>query len=254
MNSEKLSQYTLFQLAVVEQFCDLFKNMENGIPDRPHIYFGDKLRSAPLEFISAIDFERMVTNDGDNDSEWHVVFTHIGVCLVTRHVHDCQIELLPVADWPEAFTKTRENNRWRWMTDDGALDFVRQQILAAMSVNTYNYNVKEQFPTDLVRHTNIKMNYTVLADETGDEFAEILDWLLRNPAEDFWHGIMQFRICGIYSPVGVLRINNVVVVNSVPADHRQWAITWAKFQGIYNDDTDELFIRRCFQVVQSTNS
>ena len=260
MINEKLDTLTFFQLRVVEQFADMFEKINAcEEPDLDGGYLGDALRAIPEEFISPTDmmgFARYIDHAGDH--AWHVVFTDLGAGLVTRFGNTWMMELLPVILWPDAFVTARKSNRWRWLTTDSDqrsfVDFIKSQVLACMQVNTYNYNSCAPYETNLKRHSNVPFDYTVLSDETGYEFDEIINWLAANPDEQFWHNIMQYRICGSHAPVSVCRINNVVVVNSVPAEHRQWAITWAKLQGIYNDDTDELFIRRCFRLVQSTNS
>ena len=257
---EKLDTLTFFELRVVEQFADMFEKI--NAREEPHVdggYLGDALLAIPAEFVSSNDMHAYAADiDDAGDHAWHVVFTDLGAGLVTRFGHNWMMELLPVILWPDAFVTARKSNRWRWLTTDSDepsfVDFIKSQVLACMQVNTYNYNSSGPYETNLTRHTNVPFDYTVLSDETGYEFDDIIDWLASNPDQQFWHDIMQFRICGSHAPVSACRINNVVVVNSVPAEHRQWAITWAKLQGIYNDDTDELFIRRCFRVVQSTIS
>ena len=257
---EKLDTLTFFELRVVEQFADMFEKINSGEqPDLDSGYLGDALRAIPAEFVSLKDMHAYAADiDDAGDHAWHVVFNDLGAGLVTRFGDNWMMELLPVILWPDAFVTARQSNRWRWLTTDSDepsfVDFIKSQVLACMQVNTYNYNTSEPYVTNLTRHTNVPFDYTVLSDETGYEFDDILEWLASNPDEHFYHDIMQYRICGSHTPVSVCRINNVVVVNSVPADHRQWAITWAKLQGIYNNDTDELFIRRCFRVVQSTIS
>ena len=257
---EKLDTLTFFQLRVVEQFAEMFEKINaREEPDLDCGYLGDKLRAIPEDFISPRDmlgFARYIDHAGD--LSWHVVCTDLGVGLVTRFGNTWMMELLPVISWPDAFITARKSNRWRWLTTDSHepsfVDFIKSQVLACMQVNTYNYNSSVLYETNLTRHTNVPFDYTVLSDETGYEFDDIINWLASNPDEHFYHDIMQYRICGSHAPVSVCRINNVVVVNSVPAEHRQWAITWAKLQGIYNDETDELFIRRCFRLVKSTIS
>ena len=259
MNFEnKTDGLTFFELRVIEQFCELFEKIETETPcNVPNGYIGDALAAIPAEFVNVEQLEHFALDSvATNDTSWHIVVSDLGIGLVTRSNATWLMELLPIAYWPEAYLLCRTTERLRWFHDttkhkSNFVNFFRDLILGAMQVNTYNYNSDKKFPTNFRRFDKIEFHYTVISDDIGEDFDDILDWLSSNPDSEFWHGIMQFRVCGTFSPVAVCRINNTVVVNSVPIEHRAWAITWAALQNIHRADTEELFLRRGIRIVNN---